>query len=151
MALLGLLLRGWAAGTIHKNEQLTTSGPYAYTRNPLYLGSLLLGIGVSLAGGAWAWPVLFAAAYLAIYTRTMREEAGRLESIFPGEFAAYRDAVPAFAPSLRPYRPNEGIRGEDPSFSWSRYVRNREWEAALGLTGAFVVLALKWWMAAASA
>ena len=57
LGLIGLLIRAWAAGTIQKEEQLTTTGPYAYTRNPLYIGSLLLGVGITLGGGHPTWAI----------------------------------------------------------------------------------------------
>ena len=65
-AVPGLWIRGWSAGTIHKNQKVAMTGPYAFTRNPLYLGSLFIGLGVSLAGGQWGWPLLFLAFYLSL-------------------------------------------------------------------------------------
>jgi len=143
----GLLIRGWAAGTIHKEEDLTTSGPYAYTRNPLYVGSFLLGVGVTVAGGLWYFAVLFVLFYLGVYGKTMRGEARLLTELFGDRYRHYAARVPAFVPRLTPYRPSES--GHTPAgFRFSQYKRNREWEAALGAVAGFAFLVGKWWLRA---
>ncbi len=129
-------MRAWSAGTIHKDERLTMTGPYAYTRNPLYLGSLFIGIGVTLAGGHWVWLTLFLAYFYGVYGKTMREEAAHLGRLFPDMYDEYQASVPAFIPRLTPYRSGGG-------FAWSQYWRNREWEAALGVLAAFLLFAVK--------
>jgi len=159
VAALGLLIRGWSAGAIHKDKELTTSGPYAFTRNPLYLGSFFIGVGLSIAGGHWAWTAVFVAFYLGVYTRTMAGETRHLTELFPEEFAAYAAAVPAFLPRLTPYR--AAVSGANESgastadggslagaakpggFRWAQYRRHREWEASLGALAAFAVLIAK--------
>lgn len=163
IALLGLALRGWAAGTIHKDEHLTVSGPYAHLRHPLYVGSLVLGIGVTVAGGSWIWPTLFLLFYGAVYTRVMQEEGQRLSELFPADFPSYSAEVPAVVPRLRPYAGPTTPRGAAASpaqtastgatapttparFAWRQYRRNREWEAALGTAAAFALLAVKGWL-----
>jgi len=143
-ALLGLVLRGWAAGTIRKEEELTTGGPYAYTRNPLYLGSLLLGLGITTAGGHWAWPALFLVFFAAVYGRTMASEHRLLGELFGERYSAWAAHVPALLPRLSPWR---AAASEGSSFSWARYRRNREWEAVLGALAGFAFLALKGWLA----
>jgi protein-S-isoprenylcysteine O-methyltransferase Ste14 len=140
LAALGLLVRGWSAGTIHKDRELTTSGPYAFTRNPLYLGSFFIGVGVSLAGGHWIWLAVFMLFYLAVYSRTMAGEAKHLSELFPERYAEYAERVPAFIPRLTPYR---STRGQTAGFRWAQYRRNREWEASLGAAAAFALLAAK--------
>lgn len=146
LALLGLVVRGWAAGTIHKEAQLTTSGPYAFTRNPLYVGSFLIGVGVTVAGGHWVWPAVFVAFYVAVYARTMASEAARLTALYGERYRAYARAVPVFLPRLTPYRPSEH---QTAGFRFDQYRRNREWEALLGGFAAFVFLAVKaWWLSA---
>ncbi|HZD05008.1 MAG TPA: methyltransferase, partial [Longimicrobiales bacterium] len=72
LAAVGLAVRAWAAGFIHKERELTTAGPYAYTRNPLYLGSFLVGIGVTVAGGRWLFVVFFLVFFVLVYGRTIR-------------------------------------------------------------------------------
>jgi protein-S-isoprenylcysteine O-methyltransferase Ste14 len=145
LALVGLLVRAWAAGTIHKEKELTTTGPYAYTRNPLYVGSFLLGLGVVVAGGRWVFVALFVVFYLGVYGRTMAGEAELLTDLFGDRFRDYRSKVPAFVPRLTPYRAPDGPgRG----FTLAQYRRNREWEAALGTAAGFAFLVAKWWWAA---
>ncbi len=140
LCVLGLWIRGWSAGTIHKDEELTTSGPYAFTRNPLYLGSFFIGLGVSIAGGHWIWPAVFLLFYATVYTRTMAGEARHLAELFPERYDEYAAEVPGFLPRLRPYRASTGGPG---GFRWSQYRRNREWEASLGALAAFGLLAIK--------
>lgn len=140
LTLLGLLIRGWSAGTIHKDRELTVSGPYAFTRNPLYLGSFFIGLGVATAGGHWIWPVVFLLFYATVYTRTMAGEARHLRELFPERYDEYAAEVPAFLPRLTSYR---ATGGGTHGFRWAQYRRNNEWEAALGAVAAFGVLALK--------
>lgn len=144
VALVGLVIRGWAAGTIHKERELTTSGPYAHVRHPLYLGSLFIGLGVTIAGGQWVFVALFLAFYLGVYSRTMSGETELLAGLFGDRFEHWRARVPAFVPRPTPYRAPEGTGA---GFRWGRYRRNREWEAALGVVGAFAFLALRWVLA----
>lgn len=143
LGLLGLSIRAWAAGTIHKEKELTTTGPYAYTRNPLYVGSFFLGLGITIAGGHWIWPTLFLLFYVGVYGRTMSGEATLLAGLFGERFRHYAEHVPAFAPRLTPYRA-PGVTGG--GFRLAQYRRNREWEAGLGALAGFAFLAAKWWL-----
>jgi protein-S-isoprenylcysteine O-methyltransferase Ste14 len=136
VAVLGLGLRAWAAGHIRKNDALATSGPYAYTRNPLYLGSFLLGVGFTVASSRWPLGILFAALFLGIYLPVMRVEATTLADIFGEDYRRYARAVPLFFP----YR-DEKAQGT--KFDPGLYLRYREYRAALGLLIAWGVLALK--------
>jgi protein-S-isoprenylcysteine O-methyltransferase Ste14 len=140
LAAPGLWIRGWSAGTIHKDRELTTSGPYAFTRNPLYVGSFLIGVGVAVAGGHWIWPAAFLLFYGAVYSRTMAHEKRLLTDVFGDHYREYAANVPAFLPRATPYRPGE--EGTD-GFQWARYRRNREYEAALGAVAAFGFLLAK--------
>ena len=140
VALLGLILRAWAAGHIRKNAELAVSGPYAYTRNPLYLGSFLLGIGFTVASGQPLLGLLFAALFLGIYLPVMRVEAATLAGLFGEDYGRYAGAVPLFFPRFFPYRDE---RGTDVKFDASLYLRYREYRAALGLVVAWSLLALK--------
>jgi protein-S-isoprenylcysteine O-methyltransferase Ste14 len=145
----GLGLRGWSAGTIRKGEMLTTTGPYAYVRNPLYVGSFLIGAGLALAGGSWLWLVLFVAFFVTVYGPTIAAEAERLTEQFGQRYVDYSKQVPAFVPRLssfgRPFRANDRPDGsfEGATFRWSQYERNREWEALLGASAAYLALTLK--------
>ncbi|HEX7997810.1 MAG TPA: isoprenylcysteine carboxylmethyltransferase family protein [Pyrinomonadaceae bacterium] len=140
VALVGLLLRAWSAGHIRKNTRLATSGPYAYTRNPLYLGSFLLGVGFTIASAQPLLGLLFAALFLGIYLPVMRVEAATLAELFGEDYERYARAVPLFIPRLWPYR-DEQTR--DARFDASLYLRYREYRAALGLLIAWGLLALK--------
>lgn len=139
LSLAGLALRAWSAGTIHKGETLTTSGPYAFIRNPLYVGSFLIGAGLAVAGGSWLWLVLFLGFFVALYGPTVAAEAARLTETFGHRYVEYAAQVPAFFPRLKPFR-GGGMRS---GFEWSQYQRNREWEALAGAAAAFAVLWLK--------
>ena len=139
VSLFGLSLRAWAAGHIRKNDALAVSGPYAYTRNPLYLGSFFLGLGFTIGSGRWPLGLLFAALFLGIYLPVMRVESRTLEKLFGESFADYARAVPLFFTRCTPYRTSDArVR-----FDRSLYLRYREYEAALGLLIAWGLLILK--------
>jgi protein-S-isoprenylcysteine O-methyltransferase Ste14 len=139
-ALIGLILRAWSAGHIRKNAALATSGPYAYTRNPLYLGSFLLGVGFTIASGQPLLAIPFAALFLGIYFPVMRVEARHLAESFGRDFDIYARSVPLFLPRLTPYKDEKTLGTR---FDASLYLRYREYRAALGLLIAWGVLALK--------
>lgn len=140
LAVLGVLLRAWASGTIRKNNVLTTGGPYAHTRNPLYLGTFLVGLGATIAGGSWGFVAVFLLFFVIVYGRTMRAEERRLEELFGDRFRTYAAAVPLFIPRLRPYRPMEPHATE---FMLRRYFSHREYEFALGVIVGFLALFAK--------
>lgn len=148
LGVVGLAIRAWAAGSIWKNEELATTGPYAYTRNPLYVGSFLLGLGVTMAGGQWIFVVLFLAFYLTVYRATALHEEAALEEAFGEPYRTYAAAVPPFVPRLSPYRQGgsgvgTGTGAETGGFSLAQYMRNREWEAGLGASAGYGVLVLR--------
>jgi len=134
IALVGLLLRGYAAGHLRKHKQLATSGPYAFTRNPLYLGSMLLAAGFSVASHSWISSALLAVYLAVFYPVVIRREQTELESLYGAAFLEYASRVPAFWPRLSP----ASSGGEH--FSWALYLKNREYEAAIGLVVAMVIL-----------
>jgi protein-S-isoprenylcysteine O-methyltransferase Ste14 len=139
VAVPGLALRAWASGHLRKNESLAIGGPYAYTRNPLYLGSFLLGLGFTIAAGRWFLVIVFAAMLLGIYLPVMRVESQALAELFGERYRRYAEHVPNFLPRLSPYRDDRAT-----SFDSSLYFRYREYRAALGALGAWALLALKW-------
>jgi protein-S-isoprenylcysteine O-methyltransferase Ste14 len=102
VSLLGLALRAWSAGHIRKNETLARSGPYAFTRNPLYLGSFILGLGFTIGAGRLVLGIVFAALFLGIYLPVMRVESRTLAETFGDEYHHYASYVPLFFPRLRP-------------------------------------------------
>ena len=108
---MGLLLRAWGSGHLRKNDALATSGPYAYTRNPLYLGSFIMGLGFTIASGRWWLGVLFVALFLGIYLPVMRVESATLAQLFGESFQEYAGAVPVFLPRVTPYRTGQARIG----------------------------------------
>ena len=137
LAFLGMLFRGWAAGHVRKNDQLAVSGPYSFTRHPLYLGSFVIGLGFSLAGSSLTILVLFLACFLLLYLPAMRAEEERLKHLFPARYPDYRKTVPVFLPTRWP-----ASRGQAP-FSLQHYRRNREYRVVLGFAGALGLLVWK--------
>jgi protein-S-isoprenylcysteine O-methyltransferase Ste14 len=137
IAIIGLMIRAWSSGHIRKNKNLAISGPYAYTRNPLYVGSLLLGFGFCIASGVWWLAIIFVVLYLGVYFPVMRKEVGELMAIFGKEFEEYATNVPLFFPRFTPYSKS------DLKFDFSLYMRYREYRAGIGLLLAWVVLAIK--------
>jgi protein-S-isoprenylcysteine O-methyltransferase Ste14 len=127
LALVGEVIRVWASGHIEKTKRLATGGPYAHSRNPLYVGSLLIALGVGIACAS-PWVVLAVAVYfLAFYPPVMREEAEFLAAKFPSDYAAWSGAVPLFWPRLAPGGPRVS------RFEWERVRMNKEWRTALTL------------------
>ncbi len=139
----GLLIRGWAAGVLKKDRELAVSGPYAFTRNPLYLGTFFIGTGAVIAGGRPWLGLVFLAYFLWIYGSTMARETGELEERFGDGYRRYRKSVPVFLPRLAPFRPGGGRADEGIGFSPGRYLHNREYEALLGAVAGLGLLALK--------
>ena len=126
--LAGLAVRAAASGHIRKNAELTTTGPYAYTRNPLYLGSILIAAGFLLAARSIWIAAATVVMFFLIYLPVVRAEENYLQSAFPG-YNAYARGVPRFFPRLTPF----GSATENAqSFSWELYRRHREYNAALG-------------------
>jgi len=140
LSLLGLGLRAWSSGYIEKNQKLSTAGPYAHTRNPLYLGSAIAGAGYAIAGGQWWFFPLLALFLLAVYGPVIRREEAHLRRLFPEDYPAYAQAVPAFWFRLRAWRPPEHSAAQ---FRWRRYWHNREYEALLAYLALLTVLLVK--------
>lgn len=143
ISFIGLLIRAWGSGHLRKNDALATSGPYAHTRNPLYLGSFIMGFGFTIASGRWWLGVLFIALFLGIYLPVMRVESATLAQIFGERFQDYAGAVPVFVPRLTPYRSGK----PSSSFDQNLYLKYREYRAALGLVIAWGFLVFKaYWL-----
>lgn len=135
----GLLLRGYASGYVKKNAELTVTGPYAHTRNPLYLGSMLIAFGFALAARSWWIAVVLMILFAAIYIPVIRSEEAYLRSVFPG-FDAYAAAVPRLWPRVRAAGGSKTTKGV---FSWELYRQHREYNALLGAGGMYAALILK--------
>ncbi len=131
VSLLGLLLRAWAAGHLAKNENLATSGPFAYIRNPLYLGTLLTAAGLVIAAREWLLVLIFGVVFLAVYLPAIELEEQHLRNLFPA-YAAYAARIHRFLPVAK-------WPGPPIPFSWPLYRRNEEYKALGGF-----LLALAW-------
>ncbi|HTZ89620.1 MAG TPA: isoprenylcysteine carboxylmethyltransferase family protein [Alloacidobacterium sp.] len=142
LVLPGLWLRGYAAGYVQKNAELTMTGPYAYTRNPLYLGSMLIAFGFAAASKSIVIVVLLAALFAVIYLPVIRSEEAFLRSKF-ASFDAYAASVPRLVPRLRSASVNNGPEMELGSFSLPLYRKHREYNALMGAAAIYAVLALR--------
>lgn len=135
---LGLVVRGWAAGHLRRDQPLTASGPYAHLRHPLYLGSALIFSGFAVAADSWWLAALVVAYFALVFVPVMRREERERRARAPELYPAYAAQVPALLPRLRPAR----IAAESPArFDFRLYLRNREWQA---LAGCAVLVALLW-------
>lgn len=133
LIIAGLGIRALASGHLKKNEQLTMTGPYAYTRNPLYLGSLLLAIGFILAAKSWWIAGVAIIFFFAVYLPVIFAEEKFLREKFP-EFESYATRVPRLLPRF-----SRGLNTHG-SFSWELYRKHREYNAVIGALVILVVL-----------
>lgn len=149
IGVLGIAVRAWAAGYLRKHEALAVSGPYAFTRNPLYFGSVILAAGFVVAGES-PWAGIIVAAYLVLfYPAVMKREEGELRAHYGNDFLDYAARVPLFWPRFRPAPPPRELPGKFSSqhFSSQLYRRNREYQAALGfLVGLALLCAKMLWL-----
>jgi Phospholipid methyltransferase len=138
----GLLVRGLAAGHLHKQAVLTVTGPYAHTRNPLYLGSAILTLGAAIAMDSWISAVLLCAYFALFYFIVMRREEGELRSQHGAAFEEYAQAVPLFFPRLMAAR--VGSTSTRATFSSAQYRKNREYRAVVGFLLLLALLTVIW-------
>jgi protein-S-isoprenylcysteine O-methyltransferase Ste14 len=137
VAILGLAVRAWAAGCLAKNRQLATGGPYAYTRNPLYLGTLMVAAGLSIAARSVGLGALFAAVFVFVYLPVIQNESEHLHTLFR-DYAAYAAQVPLLLPRLTP------LRSENANpFQVALYLKNQEYNAAAGFAAGTLFLLWK--------
>jgi protein-S-isoprenylcysteine O-methyltransferase Ste14 len=130
VGLLGLLIRAYAAGYLHKQEVLTVTGPYSYTRNPLYFGSSILAAGAAIAMHS-------------VYAFVMRREEMELHGKHGAEFDQYAATVPLFFPQVSASRQPDSPQT---AFSWAQYKKNHEYQAAAGFLLLLVALVVIWWL-----
>lgn len=143
VGLIGLVIRAYAAGYLHKQEILTTTGPYARTRNPLYFGSSLLVLGAAVAMRSWWAAALLVVYFALVYSLVMRREELELRQKHGEAFASYAAAVPLFFPKIS--------GGKEPAsnglgFSWAQYKKNHEYQAAVGFPLLLIGLLGIWWL-----
>ncbi len=132
LAASGVVLRIWAAGHLQKHRRLCSGGPYRWTRNPLYLGSFLLGLGLCVAAANFWLVLAFSVLFPAIYLPVMKREEAELAASYGEVYARYRRQVPLFVPWRRPWP------AAADGFRWDQVWRNREYNAVLG----FLILAV---------
>jgi len=134
----GLWLRAYASGYVKKNQELTTTGPYAHTRNPLYLGSMLMAAGFALALVSWPVGLMLAIVFLVIYVPVIASEERFLRATFPG-FDDYCGRVPRLVPRFTLARgPSDDGSGH---FSLDLYLKHREYNALIGVILLYLSLA----------
>ncbi|MGB9242325.1 MAG: isoprenylcysteine carboxylmethyltransferase family protein [Candidatus Acidiferrales bacterium] len=154
VAALGLMVRAAAAGYLRKDRELAVTGPYALTRNPLYLGSAILAAGFVVASHSWIAGLLVSLYFGIFYYAVMRNEEEDLRMRFGADFNAYASRVPLFVPnpfaSRKPQSPvNSAASGEaNGGFSWAQYRRNREYRALLGAIAAMAMVCLRMYIRA---
>jgi protein-S-isoprenylcysteine O-methyltransferase Ste14 len=124
VSVIGLLLRAWAAGHLAKNAELAIGGPYAYVRNPLYVGTLLVAAGLVIATRRVELALLFGMVFLFVYLPVIQNEEQHLRKIFPS-YAEYANRVPALIPYKTPAPSTQRFRPD-------LYMRNQEFQALLG-------------------
>ena len=132
----GLVLRGLASGHVQKDSQLTTSGPYAYTRNPLYLGSLMLAAGFAVAARSGWVVAIMLLMFAVIYVPVIAGEERYLRRKFP-EYGDYASHVPRMLPRLTPYGNRQS------AYSSARYWKHREYQASIGCVVVLAILVAK--------
>jgi protein-S-isoprenylcysteine O-methyltransferase Ste14 len=136
IALVGIAVRAAASGHVRKNEELTTTGPYAYMRNPLYFGSIVLALGFAVAARSVWIAVGMLVIFLGIYWPVIRGEEDFLRGKFP-HYEEYARNVPRLLPRLTAFGSPRG------SFSWDLYWKHREYNSFLGAAAMMAALAVK--------
>ena len=137
---LGLGLRAMASGYVRKNEELAVTGPYAYTRNPLYLGSTVIASGFALSARSWVVLAALVVMFLGIYLPVIRGEEAFLRQRFP-KFAEYEGRVPRLLPRIGAlFSASSHSRG---TFSRQLYLQHREYNALAGALAMIVLLTVK--------
>ena len=141
----GVWLRAYAAGYVRKNRELTRTGPYAYTRNPLYLGSTGIAFGFAAAAASWVILIALAVLFAAIYLPTIQSEEAYLREHFAG-FEEYAAKVPRLLPRLKPavFPAHENASGG--RFSWQQWRHHREYNALMGAGAIYLALAVRLWL-----
>jgi len=141
LGIIGLCIRGYAAGYLRKQAVLTTTGPYAHTRNPLYLGSSFLALGTAVATMSWIAASLLLVYFGVVYSFVMRREETELQQQHGALFAAYAATVPLFFPKLSA---EAKMTTDRPQFSWEQYRKNHEYQASIGFALLLMALLVIW-------
>jgi phospholipid methyltransferase len=137
LVLPGEVLRLWASGHIEKTSRLATGGPYGHTQHPLYLGSLMIALGVAVAAARPAAFLAVGAYVLAFFPFVIRDEREFLRKRFGPEYERWTAEVPSFLPRLLPAGPRST------RFTWRRVISNHEWRVCLAPPAALALLYLQ--------
>lgn len=127
LLLLGLVVRSWSAGTLNKSRQLTTFGPYALVRNPLYVGSFLMMMGFCVLCRDWLTLLFVTGPMSYLYWKQVRLEEEKLSRLFPDQWYDYVAHTPRFIPRRLALTCFSG-------WSLFEWQRNREYKAMLAST-----------------
>jgi protein-S-isoprenylcysteine O-methyltransferase Ste14 len=138
IAVVGLVVRAWASGHIRKEKALAVTGPYRHSRNPLYVGNFVLGVGIAAATNSWWGALAFALYFGLFYPPVIFEERERMRRIFPDQYGDFEKSVPLFFPRIKPAPANAECK-----FRWSQYRRNKEYRALVGTVVTWLLLTLK--------
>ncbi|MFQ6083523.1 MAG: methyltransferase family protein [Candidatus Aminicenantia bacterium] len=141
ISLFGFSLRAWASGHIEKEKNLTISGPYQFTRNPLYLGNFILGISLSISSNSWLGILIFLIYFVTFYPVAIAREVEKMKQLFPEEYKKYQSKVPTFFPNLKI---SLGLGNK--KFSGKLYLKNKEYRALLGGLVIWAILLLKYFL-----
>lgn len=134
----GILIRIWSCGHIKKEKELTISGPYRYTRNPLYFGNLILGSGIVISTRSrWIF-AYFIVYFLLFYPIIINKEKNKMKELFPKEYEEFSKKVPLFIPRLK-----ATLKSSSTRFSWVLYIKNKEYRALIGAILFWLILAAK--------
>lgn len=150
VASFGLIVRAVASGHLKKDQELATTGPYASTRNPLYLGSAFLAAGFAIAGHSWLGGIIVAAYFAVFYYAVMRSEEENLRKRFGAKYDEYAARVPLFLPGAADpgSEPSSASARRAKVFSWAQYRRNREYQALAGVIAGLGIVWLRMWIRA---
>lgn len=138
VSIIGLMIRAWASGHLRKNAELTVTGPYSYTRNPLYFGSFLMLVGAALSGGVLWLGAGLILTFLMVYYPVVRAEEKLMRKLFAASYEDWAVVTPLFFPRLLPSRTLRTSR--DGRFDINLYLQHREYRALMGLAVVYVVL-----------
>jgi protein-S-isoprenylcysteine O-methyltransferase Ste14 len=138
---IGLLVRARAAGYLHKQQVLTVTGPYAYTRNPLYLGSAILALGIATASRSWIGAALLLSYFAVVYSVVMHREEQELRQHHGAAFDEFAHNVPLFLPRLTAAKLSPASSG---AYSFEQYKKNQEYRAAIGFLLVLIVFIVIW-------
>jgi protein-S-isoprenylcysteine O-methyltransferase Ste14 len=131
----GMFFRAWASGYINKDKELATKGPFALTRNPLYFGNFILGLGIAIAGNNTSSYIIFFAFYLLFFPFLMVFEHNRLKKKFGKQYEEWAKDSHTFIPKIK--------RIDDSDFNISFYMRNKEYRVLYFSLFVIAVLILK--------